>query len=81
LIALTSDRKTVIIFRPEWSNISQDGKNFISKLLVVEPKTRLCGSEAVDHLWIRKHFRRATVDGKKYADEGISAQMTSESIQ
>jgi len=35
-----------------WSDISEDAKDFIRKLLVVEPKKRMTGKEALQHKWL-----------------------------
>jgi serine/threonine protein kinase len=37
---------------PVWSNVSEDAKDFISKLLVVDPKERLDAAQALGHKWI-----------------------------
>jgi len=42
---------------PGWtkSGLSEEAKDFIDRLLVVDPKRRLTASQALSHLWIRKH--------------------------
>jgi len=35
-----------------WSDISNDAKDFIRKLLVVDPKKRMSGKEALKHRWL-----------------------------
>jgi calcium/calmodulin-dependent protein kinase I len=35
-----------------WRDISQDAKDFISRLLVVDPKKRMTGKEALKHKWL-----------------------------
>jgi len=35
-----------------WRDISQDAKDFISRLLVVDPKKRMTGKEALNHKWL-----------------------------
>ncbi|GAX17198.1 hypothetical protein FisN_10Lh047 [Fistulifera solaris] len=37
---------------PVWSNVSEDAKDFISKLIVVDPKERLDAAQALGHKWI-----------------------------
>ena len=37
---------------PYWDPISQDAKDFVSKLLVVDPKKRLTCAEALKHKWL-----------------------------
>jgi len=39
---------------PYWSEVSKDAKDFISKLLVVDPKKRLTAKSAMKHNWITK---------------------------
>eukprot|EP01117_Protostelium_nocturnum_P012262 TRINITY_DN450_c1_g1_i1.p1 TRINITY_DN450_c1_g1~~TRINITY_DN450_c1_g1_i1.p1 ORF type:complete len:348 (-),score=97.94 TRINITY_DN450_c1_g1_i1:158-1051(-) len=39
---------------PYWTEVSDDAKDFISKLLVVEPKKRPTAKEAQQHTWIKK---------------------------
>jgi len=38
-----------------WSDISADAKDFIRKLLVVDPKKRMTGKEALKHPWLAGH--------------------------
>jgi len=38
-----------------WSEISSDAKDFIRKLLVVDPKKRLVGKECLKHPWLAGH--------------------------
>eukprot|EP00930_Biecheleria_cincta_P018207 TRINITY_DN14262_c0_g3_i1.p1 TRINITY_DN14262_c0_g3~~TRINITY_DN14262_c0_g3_i1.p1 ORF type:complete len:507 (+),score=97.66 TRINITY_DN14262_c0_g3_i1:93-1613(+) len=38
----------------EWQGVSEDAKDFVKKLLVVEPSTRLTASQALQHPWIQK---------------------------
>jgi len=37
---------------PEWSEISDKAKDFIKKLLVVEPSERMTAEQAIEHEWI-----------------------------
>ena len=40
----------------QWAkNISEEAKDFIDKLLVVNPKYRMTAKQALAHSWIRKH--------------------------
>eukprot|EP01099_Mayorella_cantabrigiensis_P008832 TRINITY_DN872_c0_g1_i1.p1 TRINITY_DN872_c0_g1~~TRINITY_DN872_c0_g1_i1.p1 ORF type:complete len:322 (+),score=86.21 TRINITY_DN872_c0_g1_i1:63-968(+) len=38
-----------------WKDISQNAKDFINKLLVVDPKKRLTASQALEHDWLKGH--------------------------
>src|SRR5690348_505176 len=37
---------------PYWDNISFEAKNFVARLLIVDPKLRLCPEEALSHPFI-----------------------------
>lgn len=37
---------------PYWDDISENAKDLINKLLVVDPKKRLTAEQALDHKWI-----------------------------
>uniref|UniRef100_A0A915Q578 non-specific serine/threonine protein kinase n=1 Tax=Setaria digitata TaxID=48799 RepID=A0A915Q578_9BILA len=37
---------------PSFTNISQDGKDFIKKLLMLDPKSRMTVHEALEHPWL-----------------------------
>ncbi|KAL3982100.1 Fibronectin type III domain family protein [Acanthocheilonema viteae] len=37
---------------PSFANISQDGKDFIKKLLMLDPKSRMTVHEALEHPWL-----------------------------
>lgn len=36
-----------------WSNISAEAKDFISKLLIVDPRRRMTTAEAINHSWLQ----------------------------
>lgn len=38
---------------PEWGNITEEGKDLIKKLLVLDPKKRLSSQEALKHPWFQ----------------------------
>lgn len=46
----------------EWSHISDDAKNLISKLLVVEPTARLSMEQLLDHPWLKNAVAAARAD-------------------
>jgi calcium/calmodulin-dependent protein kinase I len=37
---------------PYWDNVSDDAKDFISRMLVVDPKNRAAASDLLEHRWI-----------------------------
>ena len=55
---------------PAWPNISPEGKDFVQKLLVVDPKNRMTAKEAFEHPWI--------VDRNKWQDDKPSEKLISE---
>eukprot|EP00501_MAST-03F_sp_TOSAG23-6_P001301 GSMAST32.ASY1.ANO1.1349.1 assembled CDS len=42
------------MFSPVWGKVSDDGKDFINKLLVKDPSKRLTARQALNHKWIIK---------------------------
>ncbi|KAM0022194.1 putative protein kinase CAMK-CDPK family [Helianthus debilis subsp. tardiflorus] len=40
--------------RKPWSNISPSAKDFVKKLLVKDPRTRLTAAQALSHPWVRE---------------------------
>ena len=42
---------------PAWTEtgLSEEAKDFIDRLLVVDPKRRMTAKQALNHIWIRKH--------------------------
>ncbi|VDN04251.1 unnamed protein product [Thelazia callipaeda] len=52
----------------EFASISDEAKDFVSKLLVIDPKSRLNVDEALSHPWLSEQFLE-------------SAQLTSESLR
>jgi len=53
-----------------WPNISDEGKDLIKKLLVIEPKNRLSAQEALVHPWFDKFCPTITLrhNANKYAE-------------
>ncbi len=43
---------TYSFLRPYWDPISSDAKDFVEKLLVVDPRKRLTAAEALHHRWL-----------------------------
>ena len=56
-----------------WKYVSKEGRDFISRLLKVNPKKRMSADEALNHPWIVKH---ATTEKTKeeLADKTTSSQ-------
>ncbi|KAL7554246.1 hypothetical protein ACHAWF_017664 [Thalassiosira exigua] len=48
---------------PAWTEkgLSEEAKDFVDRLLVVDPKRRLTARQALSHLWIRRNSRRAEI--------------------
>jgi serine/threonine protein kinase len=42
----------------QWTNITSEGKELISKLLVKDPKKRMTAEQAIKHPWILNHVKR-----------------------
>lgn len=40
----------------EWEHLSQESKDFVSSLIVVNPKKRLTGEQALNHRWLSEEF-------------------------
>jgi len=38
---------------PAWNNVSEQAKDFVSKLLVLDPKKRMSAEEALQHPWLK----------------------------
>ena len=46
-------------FHPEqWAGVGDAGKDFVSKLLVADPRQRMSAGEALAHPWIRNRAQR-----------------------
>jgi len=43
-----------------WDNISEEAKNFIERLLTVDPSQRMTAEEAMNHAWIKSGHARRT---------------------
>jgi serine/threonine protein kinase len=41
---------------PYWDNVSEEAKDLISHLLVVNPKKRFTAKQALEHKWFKKRF-------------------------
>jgi calcium/calmodulin-dependent protein kinase I len=45
--------------RPEWTNVSEEAKSFVSALLVVDPETRLTAEQALNHPFMQPPMVKA----------------------
>ena len=45
-----------------WENVSPEAKDFVSKLLIVDPKARPSAAQAQQHPWIRAYHEASTKD-------------------
>jgi len=60
-----------------WEQVSDDAKDLIKKLLVVDPDTRLTAEEALKHRWVNadkneqaEHYLTYSLDGLKEFNQG-----------
>lgn len=54
---------------PSWQNVSKQGKDFVAKLLTLDPEKRMSAKEAMGHPWMEQVIQR-DMDKSKY---GVSA--------
>jgi len=47
---------TFSFYASTWDHLSQESKDFVSALIVVDPKTRLDGGQALNHKWLSDEF-------------------------
>jgi len=40
---------------PYWDDVSDDARDFVSKLLVIDPRTRLTAEQALGHSWLKSN--------------------------
>eukprot|EP01108_Squamamoeba_japonica_P000161 TRINITY_DN101_c0_g2_i1.p1 TRINITY_DN101_c0_g2~~TRINITY_DN101_c0_g2_i1.p1 ORF type:complete len:337 (-),score=163.42 TRINITY_DN101_c0_g2_i1:93-1103(-) len=50
---------------PEWTNVSQEAKDFIQHLLVKDPAERFTAKECCDHAWIKMSKNAGGAGGKQ----------------
>jgi len=62
-------RGKVYFDSPVWESISDEGKDFVLKLLIVDPKERMTAAQALHHPWI--------VNREKWQDETPSEDLLS----
>ena len=51
----------------EWKDVSDDAKDFLSRLLLVNPKERMTAKEALEHPWILNHSSSPHHDGEAHS--------------
>lgn len=60
-----------------WAQVTENGKDFVSKLLVVDPKERMNAKQALGHAWQKEQNslsdRRPTEDLMKQVQENLIA--------
>ncbi len=49
-------------YSPEWDTISQEAKDLIKKMIVVEPSRRITAKQALEHPWFAKEHQTAHTD-------------------
>jgi len=57
---------------PYWDNISAEAKDFIKKLLMVDPDKRLTAENALQHPWIRNGGSQRALDIRKNLSKTLS---------
>ena len=55
----------VVFLEDDWKNISDDAKDLISKMLILNPKERFTAKECLEHRWFSKNNKNKK-DLKKY---------------
>jgi len=72
---------------PEWQNVSEAAKDFIRKILVVNPEHRATAEQCLQHKWIKDHVSAAkdknikrleTFNPKKFKDYTAKYKQTQE---
>ena len=58
-------RKGPVMKPNDWKNVSEGAKEFIRSLLTVDYKERPTCEEALNHKWLQKNYRRASVTANK----------------
>lgn len=58
--------------RPYWDPVSDEAKDFVAKLLVVDPKRRMTAEQALHHPWLRTQGSvRSSMDNLTYVTEHL----------
>jgi calcium/calmodulin-dependent protein kinase I len=65
-----------------WADVSADARDFIDRLLVVEPSKRLTAAQALQHVWIRSDAAQAQALGRtlESAQRRLEAALQSGSL-
>ena len=53
---------------PAWNNVSENAKDFISKLLVMDPTKRMTAKDSLNHIWLKTLMANDAMKAK----QGIS---------
>ena len=43
---------------PEWTDVSEEAKDFIKKILIVDPTKRMTAEEALQHPWLTQGTKK-----------------------
>lgn len=54
---------------PWWDEVSENAKDLVRKLIVLDPKKRLTAKEALKHKWVQGHAAKKDKMDKKYFDK------------
>jgi len=68
-------------YSPEWDDIPQDAKDFITKILVKEPSQRPTTKELLNHAWIQSNRPQDFVSSKRNPKEGLLLRLGTNSMK
>ncbi|KAI9015495.1 kinase-like domain-containing protein [Hyaloraphidium curvatum] len=54
---------------PEWTNVTPESKDFIKRLMLINPKKRMTAHEAMDHVWLTSNCPPGYIDHLKRMNE------------
>ncbi|XP_028395670.1 serine/threonine-protein kinase DCLK1-like [Dendronephthya gigantea] len=59
---------------PYWDDVSQDAKDLVSKLLVIDTKQRFTAQEILNHHWIQDHQKESIDEEVSFSDREFNAR-------
>ncbi|XP_014769309.1 serine/threonine-protein kinase H1 homolog [Octopus bimaculoides] len=65
--------------RELWKHVSNMAKDFIDRLLVLEPKERMTSSQAIAHAWLRSHGNQSSYRNLQHTNSSNSTQSSKSS--